>query len=107
MKYIFEEKDIEACLYVICQTAQDIFKNPSFAATVVYKIGFCNSPELEEATKGNLGSISCLTDGWYRHIGGKKEVCEWLNNDPRGFRPLTKEEYIFLVNSSNQGFLNK
>ena len=44
-------------------------------------------------------------DGWYNEIGNDKQsVADYLNADKDGYRKLTKEEYITMLNFSNQGF---
>lgn len=63
------------------------------------KIGFDNGNRDKP-----YGSISCLTDGFYCSIGKKPEIVKWLNEDQFGYRPLTKEEYIAMVSSTEQGF---
>ncbi len=101
LKYIWEEKDIICGTYIIKETSPKGSDNLNFARTVTYKIGFDNNDKEKPVNK-----ISCLTDGWVCPIAkDEKEFAEYLNNDEHGFRPLTKEEYLAMINSTNQGFL--
>lgn len=100
MRIFWEEKDIEAGLYIIRNTSPLNSTDLRFARTVTFKIGYDNCN-----LKSKYGKMECLTDGWYYPIGNTKQsVADHLNADKHGYRKLTKEEYISMVNSSNQGF---
>lgn len=100
MKYIFEEKDIQAGLYVIRQSSPKGSKDLMFASTVCYKVAYTNNN-----TEKPYGLCNFTTDGWYYPIGDKKAICDHLNNDRDGFRPLQKEELIEILQNSLTGFL--
>lgn len=84
-------------LYIINDKA-DVVKNPDYAATVSWKLGwhlFVARPEIPK-----YGKINFLTDGWFDAIGhNDEEVCEYLNNNPYGykFRIMTQEEVIYIM----------
>jgi hypothetical protein len=100
MKNIWTEKDIEAGLYIIRESSPKGSANLSFARTVVFKIGFSFSKGIPK-----YGKISCLTDGLFCPLGETtKDIADQLNADEIGYRPLTKEEYIKLIENTNQGF---
>lgn len=96
------ENDIYAGLYIIKESSPFGSDNLSFARSVTYKIGFSYNPKDKK-----YGLISCLTDGFYAPIANsRKEVADYLNNEVTGlgYRRLTKEEYIKLIESTEQGF---
>jgi hypothetical protein len=100
MKYFWEERDIEAGLFIIRESSPVGSENLRFAATVSFKIGFINNPEVDKYC-----TISFLTDGWVYPIGAtKQEVADYLNSDRYGYRVMTKEEVFNILNSSTQGF---
>ena len=111
MKNIFTEQDITAGMLIIKETSPRGSSDLSFARTVTYKIGFGHFgksivPEGKSyKTDQEYCLISVLTDGMVIPCGHTKEqMAEKLNVDSAGYRPLTKEEYIAMINSSNQGF---
>lgn len=91
-------------LYIINNKA-DVFKNPDYAATVAWKLGYNNQYWRNFDGNGgsfqNYGKINFLTDGWFCPIGDNyEEICEYLNNNPHGekFRIMTKEELFYIIN---------
>lgn len=104
MKNIWLPKDIEAGLFIIRESSPKKSKDLGFAKTVVFKIGFVNVLENDISVQ-KYCKISVLTDGFVAAIGNtKEEFANYLNDDKSGYRPLTKEEMIDLLNSSEQGF---
>lgn len=100
MRKQWTEGDIFGGLYIIRESSPFGSTNLRYAATVIFKIGYDNK-NLEE--RWNMQS--CLTDGWVCPIGNtKQDVVNQLNLGEPGYRKLTKEEYIAVVNSSDQGF---
>ena len=105
MKNIWKESDLISGLYIVRESSPKGSTDLGFKRTVCFKLGFCSQIETGlYGDKGSWGYISFLTDGWYCHLGSKEAVLKVLNEDEYGFRPLTKEEYIELINSTNQGF---
>jgi hypothetical protein len=99
-------------LFIINTKVTDVKKNPSYAATVAWKLCYQHNHwknTNEEPQQFNVyGKVNFLTDGWFYPIGNTKEqVCEYLNNNPHGetFRLMTKEEVIYLITNRKQGFL--
>ncbi len=103
MKNIWTEKELECGMFIIRNDAGKIpFKDADFARTVVFKIGFSMGSDKK------YGKISILTDGAYFGLRPTlKELADYLNEDERGYRPLTREELINLLKSSDQGFYYK
>lgn len=99
MRIIFEEKDIQAGLFIIRNSSPIGSKDFRFAATVVFKIGYCIYSKDKP-----YGRISALTDGLFIPMGSKKDIADYLNNDEYGYRILCKEELIDIIKSSEQGF---
>lgn len=99
MKNIWQESDIVAGRYIIKESSPKGSCDLSFARSVAFKIGFINSGDKK------YGLTNCLTDGWFCPMAETKaEVAKMLNEDSYGYRPLTKEEYISMVHSTEQGF---
>jgi len=109
MKNIWAPKDVTAGLFIIRESSPKhptkkgnssvpVPVNIGFARTVTYKIGF------GQDKKKPYGLISVMTDGWYHDVGTAEELCDKLNNDEYGYRPLTKEEMFKMLESSDQGF---
>ncbi len=100
MKNLFTEKDIQAGLYIVRETSPKGSKDLSFKCTVAFKIGWD-----AKADGGDYGFISIFTDGMYCGVAkNKAEMAAYLNEDQHGYRPLTKAEFIELINSTEQGF---
>jgi len=99
MKYTWEKDDIIAGLYVIKGTA-DVKNNISYSITVTFKIGF----DLHHSSESQYGLCNCLTDGWYNNHGTKEDLVNYLNTD--NYRPLSKSEYLKMIEFTNQGFHN-
>ena len=111
MKNIWTEKDICTGMYIIRESSPKNSGNLPFARTVCYKIGYgyFEKEGLSEKgykTKQQYCLISMLTDGMVCPIGfTNKDVAKYFNETyDNGYRPLSKEEYIKLINSTNQGF---
>lgn len=89
---------IKAGIYVIRNTSPKGSSNLDFARTVVFKVGY------RFALKRKFyGLTSCLTDGWYYDIGSKEDLLFKFKKED--FRPLTKKEYLRLIKSTTQGFV--
>lgn len=94
MKNIWTAKEIEAQHghIIIRNSASKPFKDLAYARTVVFKIGFA---------KKKYGLCNLLTDGWYHDVADtSQEFADHLNNDDIGYRPITKEEFVELVEAS-------
>jgi len=99
MKTIFTKNEISVGMFIIKNSAKKTLKDLSFATTVTFKIGFSNTDKFK------YGMCNILTDGWYCGLANTlDELCEYLNKDEDGFRPLTKDEFTLMLNSTNQGF---
>ena len=100
VKTTFTENDQLTGAWIIRNSSPLGSTDLGFACTVIYKIGFMTNPD----GKGNIYTlISAFTDGMIFPIGDKKTLIDKINADD--YRPLTKEEYIKIISSTNQGFL--
>lgn len=101
MKNIWTEEDIKSQqgIIIIRNDATKPLKDLGFARTVVFKIGFSHVGK-------KYGLCNILTDGWYHGVADShKELADYLNADEKGYRPLTKEEFLQLVDDGkNQIF---
>lgn len=96
-------------LFIIRNTVENIEsikENPSYAATVSFKLGYTNHKFINNDLR--YGKINFLTDGWFCPLAKDAEgLCEYLNNNLHGdeYRLMTKEEVIYLISNRQQGFL--
>lgn len=101
----------------IINTKGDVNTNPSYAATVSWKLTWTLETSYGPEVNDNGAKVfkfnkytktNFLTDGLAYSIGNTiEEVCDYLNNNEYGqhFRPMTKKEVLFLIKTRNQGFL--
>ena len=99
MKYIWEEKDIEAGRFLIKQSAPENFKDVGFAASVSFKIGFTTQGEQSYCL------ISIFTDGWVYMAGSKDKLAKYLNKCEDGYRPMTRSEAHLIIDNCRQSIL--
>ena len=92
-KYVFEPEDFEGSGQMLIR---DDFKgrDPVFGVTVAYKVGYMS---------GTPAWIS-LADGAARLYSDYSELCEMLNNNPIGFRPMTKDEIVSILGGQGNRF---
>lgn len=90
---IFEPSDFEACGQMIVRNSSTPDSDDiSFRCSVSYKIGW-----IINAEKGNSVCMISLTDGMIANLGTVEKLCDRLNNDHFGFRPLTVTEMAEMV----------
>ena len=101
MRSVFAPEDLDVGMFIIkCDVPNPIIDFNS-ARCSVYKIVYLNVAGL--STKYGLCSV--LTDGCcFAMQTDKKDLCYMLNNDPFGFRPITKQEMLILMEHNNQNF---
>lgn len=95
-----------ACSFIIKKNV-DIYKDPGYASTVSWKLGFQISLKSLKKSADKYGKINFLTDGWFCPLANNYEnLADYLNGDEGsvGYRPMTKEEVIYLINQRDQGF---
>ncbi len=100
IRTIFEPKDFEGCGQVI---VRDNFGQDDFgqALTMAYKIGYVTS----EDRNSRIAMIS-LADGAIIKCGSIEKLCERLNEDEFGYRPVTTEELCNMVMFQGNRFLD-
>lgn len=99
MKNIFTKEELKCGMFLVKNNAGKPFEDLAYARTVTFKVGFSHDSKLK------YGLSSVLTDGLYVGVAySLEDMATYLNNDPDGYRPLTKDELFELINSSNQGF---
>lgn len=84
MRIIWKETDLIGGRYIIHNSYTIKNKNIAFASTVAFKIGW---------TLASMGSkeeimLISLSDGLCQPFRSKLHLCNFLNNDIYGFRPL-------------------
>lgn len=89
-------------------------KRVGYAATVSWKICYRLGHYVKDMTPNQVivkdlneyGIVNFLTDGFFHPISyDKVDVCNYLNSHTAGFRPLTKEEVLYMIEQRQQGFL--
>jgi len=81
----FEPSDfINGGQMIIRQSSTPGSKDVGFAASVAYKIGW--------TSRGNTIMMISLSDGMCIDIPSIEKLCESLNTDAEGYRPMTLEE---------------
>lgn len=99
MKNIFTEHELKCGMFIIKNNVGKPLEDLRFSRTVAFKVGFSHG------SVKKYGLSSFLTDGFYSPISDSlKGLADYLNNDEEGYRPLTKDELIELIVSSDQGF---
>lgn len=92
-KTIFEPSDFDGGGQMIIRNSSSIgSKDIGFAASVAYKIGW-----LAFKSGDSRYCMISLADGMTSKPRSLKDLCEYLNNDQCGFRPLTKEEAAAII----------
>lgn len=119
-------EDIKGGIFITL--AKDVSKNPGYALTVTYQIGFShhfsameylykNRPAgyLQNKIHNSQYTLNSLADGWshgnvarlknHTIIGyNKQELADYLNLN--GYRPATQEEIIEIIKYSTKNFLS-
>lgn len=100
-KTIFEPSDFKGCGQVVVRNSSpEDSTDLSFKASVSYKIGWMHAPNGE-----NHYFMISLTDGMITRCGPSLEnLCNYFNNDAVGFRPLTKQELMDVMQHLGNGF---
>lgn len=90
-KFIFEPSDFEGCGQMIIRNSSPKgSKDYSYASTVCYKIGY--------KAGGNDLFMFAMNDGLVMKIfEDEKELCDYLNADPVGYRPMTRQDVINII----------
>ena len=87
-KFVFESSDFEGSGQMVVRQSSPLgTTNISFMASVSYKIGWKSQPH-----SPNTALKISLTDGMCREFESLEKLCENLNNDECGYRPMTVEE---------------
>lgn len=86
-RYEFEPQDFEGSgQMVIRNSAEPGCTDYTFMATVSYKIGY------QHSVGPNTVFMVSLADGQCRDYPSKAALCESLNKDQVGYRPMTDQE---------------
>jgi hypothetical protein len=97
----FEVKDFEGCgQMVIRNSFPENSKDYSFGATVSYKIGWMSSAR----SVGNIIMLVSLADGMCLRFDSEQALCDHLNNDSEGYRPMSKVEIARIMETQGNRF---
>jgi hypothetical protein len=87
IRHVFEPSDFEGAGQMVIRESYPIGdSNLGFGCSVAYKIGYIPGEARNKRCK-----IS-LADGYIKVYDTIEELCDALNNDTEGFRPMTREE---------------
>ena len=99
MKNIFTPEELVMGMFIVRNDVKKPFESLAHARTLTFKVVF------NVSESGSHGICNVLTDGCYMKISDNaKDFCDYLNDGEIGYRPLTKDELILLINNTNQGF---
>lgn len=95
----FEPSDFEGCgQTLIRQSVTKETTDLSYAVSVAYKVGYISNCE----TKCAL--LISLADGMALQFDGLQELCDYLNRDHVGFRPMTGDEIARVLGAQGSRF---
>ncbi len=101
IKYVFDPGDFDGCGQMVVRNSFPVgCKDYSFGATVSYKVGY----RFGEAGKGNDIYLISMADGMCIKHESKQALCDHLNNDISGFRPMTDDEITNIMLSQHNRF---
>lgn len=95
----FEPKDFDARgQYVVRQNAH--VTNISYLTSVAYKVGYGYS----QGVNKKVDYLISLADGLSIQFDSIEKLCDHLNQDKIGFRPLTRDELIAIADWQGNRF---
>ena len=87
-KVTFDPKDLKGLGQMIIRDSFPVnCKDYEFGASVAYKVGWMNSSSAK-----NEKVLISLQDGMILRFASEQEICDHLNADTYGFRPMSKKE---------------
>jgi hypothetical protein len=102
IRHIFEPKDFDGRGQTVVRASyQKDSVNFGYLTSVAYKIGYSDDVRLGEKQKACLISLS---DGMVVIYDSIEDVCDRLNNDPHGYRPLENNEACAIVEFQGNRF---
>jgi hypothetical protein len=94
IKHFFEPKDF----YAMGQTITR--KSEKLSITLVYKIGY----KYGDVDKPAQAVLIAMSDGLCEVFDNTETLCDRLNKDELGFRPITTEELVHLMKEQGNRF---
>lgn len=86
-KILFHPEDLKGSGQLVIRNSFPQNSNDyRYASTVCYKVGYL--PE----RKKNVVLLIAMSDGLATQYKSKSDLCDFLNNDDPGFRPMTDKE---------------
>lgn len=99
IRHVFEPSDFAGSGQMIIRNSYKIGNsNTGFGASVAYKIGYIVGVERNKRCK-----IS-LSDGLVMVYDSTEDLCNALNNDQYGFRPMTQNEISTILGEQGNRF---
>ena len=81
-----------------------IRKSERPSITLVYKIGYKIGYKYGDADKPAQALLIAMSDGLCEVFENIETLCERLNNDDLGYRPITTEELVHLMKEQGNRF---
>jgi len=98
-RYEFEPQDFDGSgQMIIRDSAEPGCANHTFMATVSYKIGY------QHHVGPNTVFMVSMADGMCRAFPSTESMCESLNEDPVGYRPMTSQEIAQVMGDQGNRF---
>lgn len=91
-RIIWKAEDIIAGLWLIRNSSTNVKEDPGFASTVTFVISW-----RMDGPGNQYGLTNQLTDGMFLDYGSKAQMAKKLNEDEFGYRAITKEEVMILI----------
>ncbi len=99
-KIHFSPEDFHGCGQLIIRNSSPVDSSDLlFAISVCYKVGY-----LLNGNKGNNILLISMADGYSSCFKSKAELCEFLNNDKWGYRPMTQTEIRNIIGRQGSRF---
>lgn len=99
MRKLWTAADIIGGAFIVRESSPLGATNLGFKRTVTFKIGFSFDTQ-----RSDYGLCNALTDGFYKAMGSKEQLAEYLNKDEYGYRSLTKPEFLEMAEHMKQGY---
>ena len=101
LKFYFSPSDFEARgQMIISESVLTGSNNFGSMSNLVYKVGYIQS------IHSKLTALISLSDGMIIEYESIDKLCDFLNNDTKGFRPMTIEEIHNVMDYTGNRFDN-
>ena len=102
VKFYFEESDFKGSGQIITREKQncDISRFEG-GSTTTYKVGYVY---LSEKKSESYPCLISFADGMITYFDTMGDLLNYINEDPIGYRPVSKEELVAIVSTEGNRF---